>query len=308
MEQKVWDAFVLRYAPQALFQSWKWGEVEKKLGHKIWRLKWDNDAVAQVVKVSARRGTFLHVRHGPVVRDKRFFKKILSDLKELAKHETAWFVRISPQVQTLPELGLVPAPIHAMDAETCWVLDIEKREDELLAGMRKTTRYEIRRAQKMGMTVHTGLKDFLDLYRETSKRHGFVPHTGIREEVEEFEKDAIVLNAAFEGRTIASAIILFWGEEAIYHHGASIPSKIPASYLLQWEAICEAKKRGKKLYNFWGIAPEDKPNHPWRGITVFKTGFGGREVRFLHAQDLPVSPWYIIPKTIEEIRKRYKGY
>ncbi|GAI33015.1 unnamed protein product, partial [marine sediment metagenome] len=28
----------------------------------------------------------------------------------------------------------------------------------------------------------------------------------------------------------------------------------PASYLLQWEAIKEAKNRGCKLYNFWGIA------------------------------------------------------
>lgn len=316
---QVWDSFVKCYSPMALFQSWAWGEVERRLGHTIWRLGWyDQDAlaaVAQVQKVSARRGTFLHVRHGPILNDQKVavWKMVLEDLKKLAGEQHVWFIRISAQLPPDREkifrtLGFVSAPIHAMDAELCWVLDLNKNEEELLAGMRKTTRYEIRRAQKMGITIDTGLKDFFALYTQTSQRHGFVPHSGIREELEVFGNNAIVLNAVFEGKTIASAIILFWGDQAVYHHGASIQSKIPASYLLQWEAIREAKKRGKKLYNFWGIAPEDKINHPWRGITLFKKGFGGRQMEFMHAQDYPVSPLYLIPKTIESIRKRLKRY
>jgi lipid II:glycine glycyltransferase (peptidoglycan interpeptide bridge formation enzyme) len=308
---QVWDSFVKQYSPMALFQSWVWGEVEKKIGNKIWRWGWYDGkrlmGVAQIEKISARRGTFLHVRHGPIG------KINYEDLKKLAKTEGAWFIRVSPQVPPQEEkqykkLGFVPAPIHAMDAELCWVLDLNKSEEEILAGMRKTTRYEIRRAEKLGVTIDTGLKDFFALYTQTSKRHSFVPHSGIREELEVFRNNAIVLNAACKGKTLASAIILFWGEQAIYHHGASIPSKVPASYLIQWEAIREAKKRGQRLYNFWGIAPENKQNHPWRGITLFKKGFGGREVEFMHAQDYPVSPLYVIPKTIELIRKRLKGY
>lgn len=314
--QPTWDSFVKQYSPMALFQGWEWGDVEKKLGHKLWRWGWFDGngliAVAQIKKITAKRGTFLHVRHGPILKDQKIavWKMVLEDLKKLAGEEHAWFIRVSPQIDAIsfPKLGFVPAPIHAMDAELCWVLDLDKSEEELLAGMRKTTRYEIRRAQKMGITIDTGLKDFFVLYTQTSQRHGFVPHSGIREELEVFGNNAIVLNAVFERVPIASAIILFWGEQAIYHHGASIQSKVPASYFLQWEAIREAKKRGEKLYNFWGIAPEDKPNHPWRGITLFKKGFGGREVEFVHAQDYPVSPLYVIPKTIESIRKRLKGY
>ncbi|MCX6794249.1 MAG: peptidoglycan bridge formation glycyltransferase FemA/FemB family protein [Candidatus Gottesmanbacteria bacterium] len=308
---QVWDSFVKEHSPMALFQSWAWGEVEKKTGNTIWRWGWYDGkrlmGVAQIEKISARLGTFLHVRHGPIG------KINYEDLKKLAKTERAWFIRVSPQVPPQEEkqykkLGFVPAPIHAMDAELCWVLDLNKSEEDLLAGMRKTTRYETRRAQKLGVTVDTGFKDFLALYARTSERHGFVPHRGIQEELEVFGNNAIVYNAAHEGKTIASAIILFWGDEAIYHHGASIPSKVPASYLVQWEAIREAKNRGKKIYNFWGIAPDDRINHPWRGITLFKTGFGGRQMEFMHAQDYPVSPLYILPKTIELIRKRLKGY
>jgi peptidoglycan pentaglycine glycine transferase (the first glycine) len=309
--QKEWDSFVLAHSPMALFQSWEWGEVEKKLGNSVWRWGWCTGkcltGVAQIEKIAARRGTFLHVRHGAIG------KINYDDLKKLAKKEGAWFIRVSPRLPPHEEkqykkLGFVPAPIHAMDAELCWVLDLDKSEEELLADMRKTTRYEIRRAKKMGVKVEksTDTKRFFDLYNKTSERHNFVQHTGIREEIGSL--DAEVLLAIHEAKAVAAAIIVYFGDEAIYHHGASIPNKVGASYLLQWEAIREAKIRGLKLYNFWGIAPEDKMNHPWRGITLFKTGFGGRQMEFMHAQDYPVSPLYVIPKTIEQIRKKIKGY
>lgn len=301
MNQADWDNYILKHAPSALFQSWKWGEVEKKLGHKVWRLEWP-DAIAQVVKVEARRGTFLHIRHGPIG------KIHVDDLIKLAKHESVWFIRISPQVQHIEEKGFVSAPIHAMDGELCWVLDLTLPEEELLTNMRKTTRYEIRRAQKLGVTVTKShdLKTFFDLYDQTSSRHNFVQHKGIREEFDLL--DAELFLASYERKILAAAIILSFGDEAIYHHGASISSKVPASYLLQWEAIREAKIRGKSVYNFWGIAPENRPNHPWRGITLFKKGFGGREIRFIHAHDLPISPLYAITRTIEMGRKILKGY
>lgn len=308
---QVWDPFVKEHSPMALFQSWAWGEVEKKLGNSVWRWGWYDGkrltGVAQIEKISARRGTFLHVRHGPIG------KINFDDLKKLAQKERAWFIRVSPQVPPEEEklyrqLGFVSAQIHAMDAELCWVLDLNKSEEEILGGMRKTTRYEIRRAQKIGVKTEktTDTKSFFDLYDKTSARHNFVQHTGIREEIETLDSDLLL--ASLEGKTIAAAVIVYFGDEAIYHHGASIPNKVGASYLLQWEAIREANKRGKKIYNFWGIAPEDSINHPWRGITLFKKGFGGRQVEFMHAQDYPVSPWYILPKTIEQIRKRFKGY
>ncbi len=298
MDKNTWDAFVMKTAPMALFQSWDWGEVEKKLGHTVWRLTWPR-GIAQVVKVPARRGTFLHIRHGPIGEIN------IADVIKLAKKEHAWFIRISPQVQKIDYPGFVPAPIHAMDAEVCWVLDLDKREDELLLGMRKSTRYEIKHASAT-VKKSRDIEKFIRLYNTTAKRHNFVEHKGIREEFDSLDCDLFL---ASHGRHLAAAaIIVYWGDQAIYHHGASVPNKFGASYLVQWEAIREAKRRGMKIYNFWGIAPDSAPNHPWQGLTAFKTGFGGRQVNFIHAQDLPVSPWYIIPKTIEGIRKKIKGY
>ena len=96
--------------------------------------------------------------------------------------------------------------------------------------------------------------------------------------------------------------------QAVYHHGASDPSKIPAASAIQLAAIREAKKRGCARYNFWGIAPKEKKNHPWSGITAFKYGFGGTPESYVHAHDYPLSPAYAISYIIETVRRIRKGY
>lgn len=326
--EKLWNSFVLQHSPQSLFQSWDWGEVEHKSGSNAMRYGfYHNDelmGMALVLVVRAKRGTYLHVRQGPVLTNysQSTLESVLKVLLPVAKKERALFIRMSPMVIDSSELeivvkkaGLLRSPIHEVDAERCWVLSILRPDDEILQGMRKTTRYEIRRGLKMDIQIKRSteskdLKLFTDLYHETSKRHGFVSHGSILEEFEQFTStgSALLLNGFFEKKLIASALIVFYGGQAIYHHGASVPSKAPVSYLLQWYAILEAKKRNLKLYNFYGIAPDDKPNHPWRGLTLFKKGFGGEEVRYLHSHDYPVSPLYIFPRVIESLRTRLRGY
>jgi len=325
---ELWERFIAKHSPGALFQSWVWGEVEKKRGGVVWRFGAYHGkrliGIFQVRKVTAKRGTFLHVRHGPILvaQDRASWFPIVAFLKDLGRRQGAWFIRVSPQIedseshrQLLAVLGMRPAPIHAMDGEHCWVLDLAPREEELLAHMRKTTRYEIRRAQKLGVVVEKTVRpdklgDFFSLYKKTAQRHNFVPHQGIAEEFTEFVKQqgALLLLGRYKGNVLGAAILLFYGQQAIYHHSASIPTRIPVNYLIQWEAIREARRRSMVVYNFWGIAPEDNPHHPWRGLTLFKKGFGGREIRFIHAHDLPLSPWYAIPRTLETLKRVLKGY
>ncbi len=323
-----WERFWESHAPQALFQSWLWGDVVKKQSLPLVRLGLYDESkltgIFQVVTVRARRGTYLHIRQGPVLShySPPPWKAVINHLRLLAKEENASFLRVSPPMgdsdthrEVLRSLGMLPAAVHEVDAERRWVLDITRNEQELLVGMRKTTRYEIKRAMKEGVVIEKSqnpkdLSAFFDLYRQTAARHGFVPHQGIREEFEVFSKDhkTIVLLGKYKGRIMAAATILFLGDQAIYHHGASLPGRTPVSYLVQWEGIREAKRRGMKVYNFWGIAPLDKINHPWHGITLFKTGFGGREIRTVHAHDLPITPWYWLTRGIEWWERTRKGY
>lgn len=337
-EKKIWEEFITKHAPQSLFQSWNWGETVRKcqmfptnVGIKcqmFWRLGlYDSDkliGIAQVQLVKARRGTFLHIRHGPIFKLWRNdnFTYILDYLKQLSKSQNAAFIRISPLVENsqanimfFRSFGFLDSPIHQMDGEYCWVLDLDKSDEQLFFSMRKTTRYLVRQAQKMGVKIvkkddKTELNHFIALYEQTARRQHFVTHKGIKEEFANFLNDDQILlfEGYFHEKLLSGALILFYNHQAIYHHSASIDQKIPVNYLLQWEAIQEAKRRGKALYNFWGVAPEGNVRHPWQGLSLFKKGFGGRLVEYIHAKDLPLSPLYCATYMVEKVRKLWKGY
>ena len=327
-DSRIWEDFWDTHASQALFQSWLWGEVVRRLSLPLLRLGlYDGPrlvGIFQVVTVRARRGTYLHVRHGPVfaAQNVHYWKSVLSYLQSLAQKERAWFCRISPQLydsqvnrQFLGSLGLVPSTVHEVDAERCLQLSLSQTEDEIMSGMRKTTRYEVRRAEKMGVHVISStdpadLDKFFDLYQQTSRRQHFVEHKGIREEFEIYSREgnAILLFGYHGNSLLSAAIILFSGDQAIYHHGASLSTKLPVNYAVQWEAIRTAKKRGVAWYNFWGVAPEENLSHPWRGHSLFKRGFGGSEKVSIHAHDLPTSGFYKVTRAIEWWEERAHGY
>ncbi|MDF1497854.1 MAG: peptidoglycan bridge formation glycyltransferase FemA/FemB family protein [Patescibacteria group bacterium] len=330
-----WENFVQKNKKSTFLQSWNWGEFNKNTGEKIWRLGilHQNElvAVALVIKVNARRGSFLFIPQGPIIdpeikNKSSIILKIFFDyLKNLGKKEKVYFVRISPILENTKEnleifsqAGFRNAPIHMMHPEITWVLDIEKSEEEIFQNMKKTHRNLIRRAKKEGVEIIKStdekyLKAFYDIHMETVKRHKFIPFSFkfIKAEIDTLKKDnqIQIFSAVYNKKIISSAIIVFYGNQAFYHHGASSSeySKIPSSYLALFEAIKEAKIRGKKVFNFYGIV-ENKPKHPWSGLSKFKKGFGGYQKEFLHCQDLPLNNKYIITWLIEESRKIKRGY
>lgn len=327
-KRNIWDQFWQRHGSQALFQSWAWGEVVKRQSRLLIRFGlYDGSTLVgiyQIMIVRARRGTYIHIRHGPILVTQTlgYWQRILVHLQSLARQEQAWFLRFSPQIEDTKEyralfdaLRLKSSVLHEVDAERCIVLPLGPSEDQLLSGMRKTTRYEIRRAEKMGIRIVrstdiTDLDKFYGLYRQTSKRQHFVEHAGIREEFEVYNKEgnAVLLLGYHEQILLSAAIILFSGDQAIYHHGASTLTKFPVNYAVQWEAIRMAKKRGLLWYNFWGVAPEGNETHPWSGHSMFKRGFGGSEVVRIHAHDFPVSGFYWCTRAVEWWEERMRGY
>ncbi|NIP32988.1 peptidoglycan bridge formation glycyltransferase FemA/FemB family protein, partial [Candidatus Saccharibacteria bacterium] len=100
--------------------------------------------------------------------------------------------------------------------------------------------------------------------------------------------------AEYKGKVIAANLMIFWGNTVLYLHGASSRDhkNVMAPYLLHWELIKRAKADGYKYYDFWGIAPPDSPNHPWAGITRFKKGFGGTEVKYPGTFDLAINKFW----------------
>jgi len=341
--KEVWENFLEKCPEKTFLQSWNWGEFNSKMGEKIWRFGIYNEgkiiAVAFAFKISARRGTFLFVPHGPVTLEelggkdkKELLAILLLELNEIAKKEKACFVRISPIDEETDEnelifedLGFRKAPIH-MHPEVTWELDITPSEDELLMNMRKTTRYLIRQAEKnpdvqiIKSENPEDLKLFWPVYRETAKRHNFVVFSEkyLQTQFNSFigDKQILIFLGKYKDKVVSSAIFVFWQDTCFYHHSGSLSkhNKIPVSYLLQCNAIKEAKARGCRAYNFWGIAPgvtsetdAQKSNHPWAGLSLFKMGFGGYKKNYVSTQDFVLSKKYWINYIIERIRKKIRG-
>lgn len=327
--KKEWENFVLSQSPNIFLQSWNWGEFHQSLGHKIFRLALVHNekimGVALLIKEEAMRGTYLACPGGPLLVDwkRENLKQIIDEMVKMGCQEKAVFLRVRPSIldnqenrKLFQSLGFRSAPMH-MHAETTWQLNLTPSEDELLANMRKTTRYSIRRAARDGVKIVQSkkIKDIEILYQlqmEAVKRHKFVPFSKefMEKQLQTFVQDdqTSLFLAEYKKQILSVAMIIFYGDMAVYHY-AGTSSKFPkifSSYLLQWEAIKEAKKRGCKIYNFWGIAPTDDPKHRFAGVTIFKKGFGGERIDYLHAQDYCLSPLYQITYLFETIRRRIR--
>lgn len=338
-----WENFLLQCAEKTFLQSWSWGEFNKLMGDKLWRFGVFSNkrliAAVLVLKISARRGTFLFIPHGPVVveglesKDKKeILQLILFELSSIAKEEGPSFIRISPifkrnetNVSIFEELSFWEAPIH-MHPEVTWELDITPRDEDILMNMRKTTRYLIRQAEKnpdIQIVKSNNIEDlklFWPVYLKTAKRHHFVVFSEkyLENEFKSFsdDKEIMLFLGKYKNEVVSAAIFVFWQDICFYHHSGSVLkyNKIPVSYLLQWEAIKEAKNRGCKLYNFWGIAPDikneleaQKSKHPWAGLSLFKMGFSGSIKEYVKTQDFVISKRYWLNYIIERIRKRKRG-
>lgn len=110
--------------------------------------------------------------------------------------------------------------------------------------------------------------------------------------------------AYHEGDALAAIITLFTQNEAVYLYGASsnVKRNMMPAYLLQWTAICDAKKFGSRVYDFYGIPPTDDETHPMHGLYLFKTGFGGQEVHRPGSYDVPLSAIYNLYTFAENVR------
>lgn len=325
--QKEWEEFILGKNEANFLQSWSWGEFHKALNKQIFRTGFfeNNKLVGVMLSVAepARRGKYLTVPGGPIINweNKKIINAFAKQIKIIAKENNCVFVRVRSQLKSddfsknlFKNLGFIKAPMH-LHAELTSQLDITKSEEELMTQMRKGTRYEVRKGIKEGIKISAStdekeIKKFYDLQIKTSIRQKFVPfsYKFLHEQFKEFAENgnALLYKAEFGNKLLAQAFTIFYGKEAVYHYGASTDEgrHYPGAYLIQWEAIKEAKKRGMTRYNFWGVAPENQQNHRFSGLSLFKRGFGGEDFEYLHAQDLIINyPRYFINYVIESLRK-----
>ncbi len=350
-----------------IFQSSAWGIISRPMGMGEPVFLAQTDETGQITTAgmyyqnSAKYlGGYLYCQHGPVLRlgsgsyasqpslsahnwgeqgeltsaDRQKFTAFLNEVEAYAARNGLFMVVYEP-------LATLESPLtHAITSagyrrykrsvlpKYPMFIDLLPTEEEMIAGIGKSTRYNIRQAQKLGVQVQVIYPDmpqtaqeftakfrqapaiaFYELLKTVSgrKMYSIPPVSFFENAWNSFQgtKSIAFVFAEFEGKVLSANFSQFFGNWAGSYYTANLPgfSKEKASYLLKWQTIMAAKQQGKLVFDMWGYYPGLKPSHPEYGYGEFKKGFRGIEKVFAGWQVKAVSPLkYAIWRLASELK------
>jgi len=183
--------------------------------------------------------------------------------------------------------------------------DLRPEPDELLASFHSKWRYNIRLAERKGVTVRDGtradLPEFYRVLEVTAERDEFrVRGLDYYEHLYDLLVPAGMAKlfvAEVEGRMVSGAILFRMGREAVYVYGASDNEhrNLMPNHLLQWTMMLWARAQGCEVYDFRGVTREvdGEPVGELGGLNRFKRGFAAQYMEYIGEYDLVLSPfWY----------------
>lgn len=351
-----WNTTIEHLSGAHVLQTWEWGQVKAEFGWEPYPLLWRETsgkisaaALLLLRKVGFGGNSFpLHVGYiprGPLLNwtHENQVCRVLDDLEGFAREKGVIFLKIDPDLPLgygIPgeetandhQVGLA---IRNMLFERDWIfskeqiqfrntvaVDLTAAEDNLLMRMKPKTRYNIRLAERRGVTIRAGGSDDIDLlyqmYAHTSIRDNFtIRAKAYYQKVwETFFKAGLAepLIAEVEGQPVGGVVIFRFGGRAWYMHGMSLDvhREKMFNYRLQWKAMLRARAAGCHTYDLWGAPDVFKEDDPLWGVYRFKDGFGGQVVRTLGAWDYPVRRLsytgysHILPRILDLMRSRGK--
>jgi lipid II:glycine glycyltransferase (peptidoglycan interpeptide bridge formation enzyme) len=285
-------------------QTSAWAEFRTKWGNEVTETKYGILTLHKLPFTSYKIGMFI----------KGFTptKEMLEDLKKIGKEKNLVFIKLEPNVQKKEKLVKLMKNSGATLGKTLFTpstfwIDLKPTEEELMKGFSSKTRYNIRVAERNGVTVKeensdTAFDKYLELTRETIKRQGFYAHSEkyhrLMWKILKKAGIAHLLTATYKGGIITTWILFSWKNFLYYPYGASTEShkNVMANNLMMWEAIKFGKKLGLTTFDLWG-------REEGKGFTKFKEGYNPKVIEFLGTWDLVINkPMYFVYKIGEKIR------
>lgn len=297
-------------------QTWAWGDFKLKTGVDVARLAAFEGqniksgyqfTIHQIPHTNFNLGYFAK---GDFPDDAQLFA-----LKTIAAKHKLIFIKIEPNVaapagsesevlkkarEYLTNNGAVPG--RAMFTPHSFLLDISKPETDLFNGLKSKTRYNIKVAEKHGVTVSVdnsdaAFEEYINLWKQTTSRQGFYSHT------EDYHRNmwqvmkgagiAHLMKATYQNQPLGVWILFIFNHTLYYPYGASSREhrEVMANNLLAWEAIRYGKSQDCTSFDMWGSLgqnPDEKD--PWYGFHRFKEGYGGTLMEFVGSYDLIFNP------------------
>ena len=250
--------------------------------------------------------------------------------RELSATAAATTVRFDLSWDAATTVDGARRAVADVQPSTTVVVGLDGDDDALLAAMKSKTRYNVRLAERRGVSTRVypaaeALQGPLDawtgMHADTARRHGITAHSAAyfrtlfqlaasadAAATPSGDADLFLIEAWGEGELLAGIVVSVCGRQARYLYGASSErqrSSMP-NYALQWAAMRLAKQRGCSSYDLFGIPPTADPSHPWHGLYRLKTGFGGEVVQRAGCWDVPGGSWgFRMMRAAERTRSWY---
>lgn len=302
-----------------LTQAWFYGDWQKNMNRKVHRFIIEHNSKIigyfQLIVYPFMLGfSHAYIPYGPVFQNDPNIETLtaLKDfLKRWASQNKTAFIRFDATPHINKEIGekLFATPSQKtylgahLQPRAEWRISLIEQENELLEKMHEKMRYNIRLAEKKGVTVEIierdfskHFDDFYKLLQSTAQREHFSlhPKSYYQHIFTHCDKlhNAFLANAKFNNNVIASNFIVTFGQSAVFLFGGSDNEyrNVMAPHKTHWEAMRYAKNKGLKWYNMGGITLQGYEHKGLEGVSSFKEKFGG-EI-FLHSDfyDLIINP------------------
>ncbi|HEU5367158.1 MAG TPA: peptidoglycan bridge formation glycyltransferase FemA/FemB family protein [Ktedonobacterales bacterium] len=317
-----WDDFVSQAQTGHLMQSYQWGELMKQDGRRILRVGVLEEgqlvaaALVQFATMPYLGAPWLYVPRGPVVDDPASpaLPAIIDELHRIARRERAAMLKIEPHVEegapgwreALKKLGFQPNPIPT-HVRRSWLLDISPPEQKLLAGMKRSWRYNIKVAERGDIQVRLAstpedMQAFYRIYQQTSQRDDFtiLPLKHYTDILDLFGDDARLFLAEYQGETLVGHLLIRYGAWCWDMFGATAEAhrNLKPGYLLHWKTFLWAKEQGCSMYDFRGVPEVLEPGEEMWNVYEYKRGFGGFSRLSLATHDYIYRPLLYWPVTL----------
>lgn len=312
-----WDAFVAASATPTHLQLTAWARAKAPNGWRALRVVVDGGSGPIGAQVLLRRlgpGPFAigYAARGPIATrfDATSVAAFSDALHRAARHARLTHVTVDPAMEgdaagaLLAKAGWRPA--DAIQHDRSRLIDLRRPEQDLWSALRGTTRRYVNRAKREGCTVREGdlsdLDAFYTIMVATAERSGFIhrsrdAYATIYRSFAPSGLARFLLAYTQDGRPAAAKLLLSCGGHVTqpYSGMTAAGGESRANYLLEWETIRLAAEAGESVYDMWGLA------NP--GISYFKSGFGGREVKYCGTWDLVTLP--LLREALVRARRRY---
>jgi len=310
-----WREFLKAYPEAHILQTAEWGALKSAFGWDVLRLVTGREGLQLLFR---RLPLGFSIAYAPKPVTGKYFlglsDKFQAEIDAACQSRRAIFLKIeldawdTEKTTRVPRRWALVNSLYNIQPPRTIVLSLVGSEEDILARMKQKCRYNLRLAEKKGVTIRAwdNLDGFFQLMQATGGRDGFGVHAlaYYRKAYELFQPAGMaeMLVAEYEGQPLAALMVFANGERSWYLYGASNDqerNRMPA-YLLQWRAIQWARARGCKEYDLWGVPDEDEDvleaqferlHHGLWGVYRFKRGFGGQLRRAVQAFDRVYIPW-----------------